>query len=140
MFQDLPEVEVYRNLHNGLLSVVCGGVVVGHCERIALEQVKFKVSAAGVKRIREERKKSVVAKVCGKAYATDGFKPYKWRELIVNRYCELTDNQLLNIAHGTGYKVFFNPYKWDSFVNKHNSPVNEASRCFINSTGTIVAL
>lgn len=60
-------VEVYRNLHNGKLSVRDYKTkrVVGHADEVFLEDVEFRVSQAGRKRVLREKRKNVHAVVRG---------------------------------------------------------------------------
>ena len=58
--------KVYRNLSNGKLSIKnTEGLVVGHCDAITLTSVEFKVNRKGVERIRNNRRKEVVATANG---------------------------------------------------------------------------
>jgi len=123
-------ISVYRNLNNGQLSIkdVKSGLVLGHCQRIRLKKVVFKVSQAGIERIRRERVKSVVAMVNGECAYLDGFVSYKDRHL---------DNP------GTSYSdqvslerpIFFNPYKNDGFVNEDMSIITKAEEVEISKNG-----
>jgi len=58
-------VYVYRNLHKDCLSVRQGGIVKCHAENVVLTDCEFKVSLAGQKRVRDEKKKNVHAFVKG---------------------------------------------------------------------------
>lgn len=58
-------VEVYRNLHNGMLSVRQNGLVVAHVQTIDLIDVAFKVNESGRQRVIRDKKKNVHAFVCG---------------------------------------------------------------------------
>ena len=84
-------VEVYRNLHNGKLSVRQNNLVVGHCDSITLDLATFKVSKAGQERVRRERKKYVHATVRG---------------MLVD----------FETRRKTSKQVAYNPYKHDEFV------------------------
>ena len=59
------EVRVYKNLHNGMLSVKQDGLVVAHVDSITLKNPSFKVSKAGRNRVILEKKKNVHAFICG---------------------------------------------------------------------------
>lgn len=56
-------VFVYYNLHKHLWSVrdVKSGLVIGHCERVTLKDVKYKVSEAGRLRVISSGQKNVHA-------------------------------------------------------------------------------
>lgn len=58
-------VRVYRNLHRKCLSVMQDGKVVCHAENVQLAGVRFVVSKAGQRRVREEKRKNVHAFVEG---------------------------------------------------------------------------
>lgn len=62
-------VFVYRNLHKKCLSVQQDGIVRCHVDNIVLEDAEFRVSKAGQKRVRDEKKKNVHAKVKGMVVA-----------------------------------------------------------------------
>jgi len=93
---DKDEVEVYRNLHKGGLSVRQGGKVVAHTEPgeyVELLLANMIVSKAGKERVRRERKKNVHAWIKGLLMPGAG-KLYPVRNPLT-----------------------YNPYKHDSFVN-----------------------
>lgn len=60
-------VQVYRNLHTGLMSVRSKATrrVVAHAEKVYLTDVDFKVSQTGKARVQRERRKNVHAYVEG---------------------------------------------------------------------------
>ncbi len=87
-------VEVYRNLHNGMLSIrdVKTRRVIGHAGFVALENVQFKVSEAGRQRVLMERRKNVHAVVRGyecpvmdyiRIETTARYDPYKYKTFVV---------------------------------------------------------
>lgn len=61
---------VYRNLTKGCYSLkdVKTGLVIGHAKEVFLEDVSFKVSAAGRDRVRREQKKYVHAGIEGRVF------------------------------------------------------------------------
>lgn len=65
------KIEVYRNLHNGLLSVRDAKTkrVIGHAESVTLTDAVFKVSEAGRQRAVREGRRNVHAFAIG--YETD---------------------------------------------------------------------
>lgn len=103
-------VRVYFNLRKRVLSVmdVKTRKVIAHCDYISLDNVKFIVSQAGLKRVRAERRKQVIAFVEG------------------------------NFSHGHGKVIdnpewttaYFNPYKVDHFV-VGEQPIHETDSCYI---------
>lgn len=58
-------VEVYRNLSRRAFSIREGGRVVGHRQALVLRDVTFRVSEAGVRRIRSRLQREVVAHARG---------------------------------------------------------------------------
>lgn len=94
------QVEIYKNLHNGLFSVRQNGLVVAHVESFSLASVYCKVSEAGRQKVIRERKKNVHAFLCGKL-------------TLVN--CIGTDNGLFEILVNDK-KLTYNPYRQGNFV------------------------
>jgi hypothetical protein len=125
----MKKVSIYRNLHNGLLSIKHNNVVIGHCSAIMLVDTAFKVNLNGVERIRKENKKSVVATVNGFINTVVGFKPYKGRSL--------PDTVLMKRCSGDSEKILFNPYKNYSFIDYFNNPVYNGLNTYITCNGTI---
>ena len=87
-------VFVYRNLHRQCLSVQQGGIVRCHVDNIVLEDAEFRVGKAGQKRVRDEKRKQVHAKVKGTVVE----KP----------------SEILPLHWST---AFYNPYKTDEFTD-----------------------
>ncbi|AYP68713.1 hypothetical protein BpsS36_00007 [Bacillus phage vB_BpsS-36] len=89
-------VFVYFNLHRKVFSVkdLKTGLVVAHTDEINLYDCTFKVSEAGRQRVLKEQKKNVHAGVVG-TYQESSYEPdQEWSS------------------------ATYNPYKYDSFVNK----------------------
>ena len=127
---------VYRNLHNGKLSIKSSdGLVVGHCDSIVLSSVSFKVSKNGIDKIRREQKKYVVATVNGDIMQVEGFTPYKNRSLIVGDLFGYDDYKIDDFHN----VVKFNPYVNDTFVDVFGSEVKNASMVMIEKSGMIKA-
>lgn len=104
-------VRVYYNLHKGKLSVLDKRTrrIVDHVDSIKLKDIKFIVSEAGVKRIRKQKRKSVVAFVEGKIIKQNNLRiptSPKWKQ------------------------VYFCPYKTGEFVIG-NDPIYTADECVI---------
>ncbi len=59
------KIKVYRNLHNGKMSIQQGGLVVGHCDEILLNRAEFVVNESGRQRVIKEKRKNVHAFVVG---------------------------------------------------------------------------
>lgn len=104
-------VRVYYNLHKHCLSIMDKKTrrVVGHADFVHLENVKFIVSAAGLARVRRERRKQVIAFVEGDITVSNGEK------------CDSDPNWT---------RAYFNPYKVDTFV-VGDEPIYEADRVYI---------
>lgn len=87
-------VFVYRNLHKKCLSVQQDGIVRCHVDNIVLEDAEFRVSKAGQKRVRDEKKKNVHAKVKG---------------VVVEN-----PSEILSLGWNS---VYYNPYQTDEFTD-----------------------
>lgn len=125
--------KVYRNLHNGKLSIkdASTGLVVGHADSVDVFMAKFTVSRAGVERIRRDKRKSVVATVDGGISWVRGFTSYKGRDY---RSCSP------HIVGGKARTVTFNPYLYDTFVDrKTKQRVRRADNVAIDGTGSMIA-
>lgn len=59
------QVKIYKNLHNGLFSVMQNNLVVAHIESFILDNVIFKVNESGRQKVLKEKKKNVHAFVTG---------------------------------------------------------------------------
>ncbi|MCJ2084210.1 hypothetical protein [Methylobacterium sp. J-090] len=94
-------VEVYRNLSRAAFSIREGGRVVGHRQDLALRDVRFIVSAAGVIRVRSRRQREVVAYARG----------------------DLWESPLLSGA----LRVRFDPYRSPDFTLPDGSPISAAA-------------
>lgn len=111
-------VEIYRNLHNGKLSIRDAKTkhVVGHADSVHLHYVHFKVSQAGRERVLREKKKNVHAVAIGTLGRVDGFTSFKGRDIdsylykysLVKQGVDLSDTEVV-------YDVTYNPYKYNQF-------------------------
>ena len=103
----MMRVEVYFNLHKKLFSVrdCKTGRVVHHTQRIWIEDPVFVVRKAGRERVLREKKKNVHAFVRGTWFKVQS-------DFDVSR---LIDHQACSD------EVTYNPYKYDSFVTKHDA-------------------
>ncbi len=130
--------KVYRNLHNGKLSIKnsASGLVVGHCDAVIMFHCDFRVSKKGVDRIRRIRQKSVVATVNGDIYHMTGFTPYKGRD--VPLYTGYNYNRDWHTVDSWD-KVTFEPYQYDTFVYRDTEkPIYSAKITAIDSIGNII--
>lgn len=105
---------VYRNLTDKTLSIMDTRTkkVVGHTSKILLREVKFIVSKRGVERIRESRRKQVVA------FAEGYFVNYFG--LGAEGPTEFKDWES---KYADSEAIYFNPYKYDTFVNAIQEPI-----------------
>lgn len=123
------EVSVYRNLHNGLLSIRHGSHVIGHARSVYLHDPRFSVSKAGRERVLREGRKNVHAFMKGCLSMVDGFVPFKDRGL---------PSSVLHVKDGLGFmfdcrqhviRVGYNPYKWETFVDVYTKqPIAHAGK------------
>ena len=134
------KVQVYRNLHNGLISIqdLSTGLVLGHADAIDLQGATFIVREAGRQRVIVEKRKNVHAFVRGRVIDVLNFKPYKGRESIMedNSGWNCTILQRGSLLR-TNTMVSYNPYKAPHFVTPEGDEVNYANQCTIQSNGTI---
>jgi len=103
----MMRVEVYFNLHRKLFSVrdCKTGRVVHHTQQIWVEDPVFVVRKAGRERVLREKKKNVHAFVRG-----------TWMQDLL-----IEDAQKIYDHIGVSQEVTYNPYKYDSFVTKHDA-------------------
>lgn len=89
------------------------------------------MSNVGVERIRRLKQKSVVATIDGGISWLKGFVPFKGRDVTT---CSPS------VVGGTAYKLRFNPYKYDSFVESiSENEVRSAVNVAVYSTGEMIA-
>jgi len=95
-------VRVYRNVHQNCYSVVSvdTGRVVAHADTVRLRDCRFHVNPKGVQKIRETKRKRVVAYVQGYFMGWEGKQEQAQQS------------------------VRFNPYENESFVDAHGSRVD----------------
>lgn len=113
------KVFVYFNLHKKLFSVRdhATGIVVGHTDMIALENVTFKVSEAGRQRVLREKRKNVHAGVmgtvkdfpCPVAWSTAFYNPYKYESFVDINGQKLSTASLVVLIKRPKAQILFNP-------------------------------
>ena len=142
-------VQVYRNLHNRLLSIQDAktGLVIGHATTVDLKDATFIVREAGRQRVLKEKKKNVHAFVKGTLTDVINFKPFKDREVDIEVSTYIFTTRILrqmrreSELHGKEYwgvtEVRYNPYKAPHFVESDGEAVHSMSSCVIESIGTI---
>lgn len=110
------KVRVYRNLHKDCYSVKQDGLVKCHADQVTLQEVKFIVSKAGQKRVRDEKKKNVHAYLEG--YVVDA----RQADNIVDGKKSDTD---LEAGLSDWESVYYNPYECDGFMNTSTERIAE---------------
>jgi len=110
-------VYVYFNLHKKVWSIRQNGIVIEHTNEIKLRDCKFLVSQKGRQRVIKEQRKNVHAGVSG--YIVPNIPDFK-----------LSTN------------VHYNPYKYETFVDKNNKPILTSDYCILNcnNTRTVTAI
>lgn len=94
------KVMVYYNLHKHTFSISYQGKVILHADYVKLEDVEFRVRQGGKEKVRNQKSKNVHAFVIG----------------TLVEYCEYPCFELPEPPND--YVVTYNPYKYDSFINK----------------------
>jgi len=112
-------VKAYRNLHKQCWSVVAmegenKGRVVAHPQFVQMKDVEFRVQPAGRRRVLRERRKNIHAYVIGTFVPSTASQPWE--------------------------QVRYNPYKFETFVDRSGSPVHSADGVFLNVDGGLYAL
>ena len=111
--------KVYRNLHNGKLSIKNScGLVAGHCDSVILTSVKFKVNRKGIARIQKNKRKEVIATANGNILSVKGFISFRGRYIEeLPPYDYFVKSQILKYepSKKKAEKIYFNPYKHDTF-------------------------
>ena len=129
------KVEVYRNLHNGKLSIrdAKTKLVIGHADRVKLVDVTFHVSQAGRERVLRERKKNVHAVVRGYMVSALFGESYKGRSLF--DYTGYGDPICVRPYHEVE-PIKYNPYKSSAFTYK-DKPVAKAKAVTVGIAGIL---
>lgn len=105
------KVDVYKNLHKGLLSVRHKGKVIAHVEEISLIDVCFAVQPAGRAKVLAEQRKNVHACVRG----------YIAKE-------QMTGSK----------KITYNPYIAGYFRDEMESPIYESKTAKVTLRGIFI--
>jgi hypothetical protein len=131
--QKKQRVRVYRNLHNGKLSIKYKNTVVGYCDFITLKNPKYIISASGKKRAIETRIRNVHAFVEGEIAFIAGFCSFKNRQL----------PEIYEVLYGDplcSSLVKYNPFVEDGFTFQDGSfPVEKNNYTIIDCDGKISA-
>ena len=118
----MPKVAIYRNLHKNCLSVqsrerVDYGKVIAYCKSIFVKRPKFIVREKGRLKVLEEGRKNVHAFIVGECPSLE---LWSW----------LRD---IKMGGNPTTKVFYNPYKYSTFVDKDGNPVHKARAVVVNT-------
>ena len=137
------KVQVYRNLHNGLISIqdLSTGLVLGHASAVDLQHATFIVREAGRQQVIKEKRKNVHAFVRGKVVDVVNFQPFKGRGEGIEDDSPYAWGNSTKLQRGsmlvTTTKVSYNPYKAPHFVTPEGGEVVGASLCTVQSNGVI---
>jgi len=137
------KVQVYRNLHNGLISIqdLSTGLVLGHASAVDLQHATFIVREAGRQQVIKEKRKNVHAFVRGKVVDVVNFQPFKGRGEGIEDDSPYAWGNSTKLQRGsmlvTTTKVSYNPYKAPHFVTPEGDEVVGASLCTVQSSGVI---
>lgn len=112
-FNPKRKVNVYRNLHNDLLSVRQGKHVIGHIEAITIERVKFYVNLKKHAEVIQTQSKNVHAVASG--YVS------------------------LDAVQENSERVRYNPYQAPYFRDANDERLTSANKLHINANGYMVA-
>lgn len=106
------KVRLYRNLHNGKISIKQGTLVVGHTDIAVVKQARFIVSEKNRQKVLEKKQKNVHAYV-------EGY----WDEIVFST---------------PGESVWYNPYMTEYFREvSTNEPCHMAEHVVVTSDGHI---
>jgi hypothetical protein len=112
------EVFVYRNLHQNCWSVKSKetGRIIAHADEVILSDVDYKVSQAGRERVLREKSKNVHAGLQGTLV---NFDPIGGKMPTYPAATFSTDPSV-KPEPGAPINITYNPYKYQTFVARHN--------------------
>ena len=120
--------EAYYNLHKQCLSARPIGGYVKHYQFLCMKDVKFAVQPAGRQKVLREQKKNVHAFVRGDLVTWSPHR--KEGEFYQPMDMEISAERFREDERYD--EVTYNPYKYDSFVRKHNGePIHEAPHTWV---------
>ena len=119
----MQRVAVYRNLHKNCLSIQSRerenyGKIIGYCKSIFIKRSKFIVREKGRLKVLKEGRKNVHAFVVGEC---PDLKIWSWQD------------RDITMGGNPTTKVFYNPYKYSTFVDKDGNPVYKARAVVVNT-------
>lgn len=121
--------QAYKNLTRGNWSLKQGGVVVGHCTELALNNVTAHVNDKSHDRLRAANKREVFAWLEGDLCWVNGFESFKGREVA-------TIDTFPNQAFNRTEKVTFHPF---AEVKRGFYWVDSSDRCSSDFEGASCA-
>jgi len=146
------QVEVYRNLNNGRLSIrdAKTKLVLAHADVVTLTEVTFHVSEAGRQRVLRDKRKNVHAVVRGTLFDFLSADPYKGRVDLFEDKCwggapilSIDNPSLVAVSEmmrqlGDMPIVKYNPYRTGAFTRNDGSgdiPIHKARAVRIGING-----
>lgn len=117
--QDKP-VRVFKNWKHGCYSIMQNGIVRASARQVRLTDVEFRVRESGRQRMVREQRRNIHAFAVGR----------------LCDYVHPSETRALEDLGGRG--VFYNPYQFDSFVDRETeAPVTAASIAQFDERGVI---
>ena len=119
----MQQVAIYRNLRKNCLSIQSRerenyGKIIGYCKSIFIKRSKFIVREKGRLKVLKEGRKNVHAFVVG---LSKDLKIWSWQD------------RDITMGGNPTTKVFYNPYKYSTFVDKDGNPVHKARAVVVNT-------
>ena len=119
----MQRVAVYRNLRKNCLSIQSReqenyGKIIGYCKSIFLKRPEFIVREKSRLRVLKEGRKNVHAFVVGRC---PDLKLWSWQD------------RDITMGGNPTTKVFYDPYKYSTFVDKDGNPVYKARAVLVNT-------
>ena len=118
----MQQVAIYRNLRKNCLSIQSRepenyGKIIGYCKSIFLKRPKFIVREKSRLRVLKEGRKNVHAFIVGEC---PHLHLWSWQKNVT-------------MSGNPTTKVFYNPYKYSTFVDKDGNPVYKARAVVVNT-------
>jgi hypothetical protein len=93
-------------------------LIIGYCKSIFIKRPKFIVREKGRLRVLEEGRKNVHAFIVGEC---PNLNLWSWQD------------RDITMGGNPTIKVFYNPYKYSTFVDKDGNPIHEARAVLVNT-------
>ena len=122
--------QVYFNLHKRLFSVQQSGKVYAHADGVLLENVRFNVSKAGQRKVRETGRKNVHARVSGYDPSTSS---ESFQGGVLNPDLVQWCRESMESLRDRGWRTAkYNPYENATFICwETGEPVHEARKALM---------